>query len=421
MSPLLQSKAFWTMGEKMNSLSEEIFELSRAASETIAPFIHKTPMIRSESFSRMMGAEVFLKLENLQKTGSFKVRGALNACIMAKKEGMNEIVAASAGNHAQGVAFAAKTLGMKSTIFMPEFAYPNKIEATRNYGANVILAGEIYDDTNAYASEYARTKGLKMIHPFDDKYVISGQGTIAFEILDKVRELDYLFIPVGGGGLIAGIGTIMKKLSPETKIIGVQTKSYPAFVESFRQGRVVDVVRSYSIADGISVKKPGDLTFGIAMEVVDDFITASDEEIMGAMFLFLERAKMVAEPAGAASLAAILSNGIKVGSKKVCAIISGGNVNPILLARVITQSLRQEGRIIRLVVTIPDRSGSLRTVLECIAKVKANIVDLVHLRNEPWIPPAMATVEIVAEVTRGETLEELEKCLRGKGFNYKIT
>ncbi len=404
----------------MCSLQDEVFELSKTASETMGSFIHKTPFTRSESISSIVGAEVLLKLENLQKTGSFKVRGALNACIAAKKEGVKEVVAASAGNHAQGVAFAARMLGMRCTIFMPEFSYPNKIEATRNYGANVILAGETYDDANAYALEYARTRGVRMVHAFDDKHVVSGQGTIGFEILSETRGLDYLFIPVGGGGLISGIGTVFKKLSPETKIIGVQTNSYPAFAESFKQGRIIDVVRSYSIADGISVKKPGDLTFKIASEVVDDFVTVSDEEIMRAMFLLLERAKMVAEPAGAASLAAVLSNKVDLKQGRVGVVISGGNINPLLLARVITQSLRQEGRIVRLIVTIPDRSGSLRTVLECISRVKANIVDLIHLRNEPWIPPAMATVEIVVEVVTGETLEELGRCMENRGFNYRI-
>jgi len=402
------------------SILDEIFELSKNASETIASFLHKTPFIRSESISKTVGAEVLLKLENLQKTGSFKARGALNACIAAKKEGVKEVVAASAGNHAQGVAFAARMLGMKCTVFMPEFSYPNKIEATRNYGANVVLAGETYDDANSYALEYARTRGLKLIHAFDDKYVVSGQGTIGFEILSEARALDYIFVPVGGGGLISGVGTVIKKLSPGTKIIGVQTTSYPAFAESFKQGRIIDVVRSYSIADGISVKKPGDLTFKIASEVVDDFVTVSDEEIMSAMFLLLERTKMVAEPAGAASLAAVLCNKVDVKQGRTGVVISGGNVNPLLLARVITQSLRQEGRIVRLIVTIPDRSGSLRTVLECISRVKANIVDLIHLRNEPWIPPAMATVEIVVEVARGETLEELGRCIGSKGFSYRI-
>jgi len=404
----------------MSSLLNEIFDLSKNALETTASFLHKTPFMRSESISNIVGTEVLLKLENLQKTGSFKARGALNACIAAKKEGVKEVVAASAGNHAQGVAFAARMLGMKCTIFMPEFSYPNKIEATRNYGANVILAGETYDDAYAYALEYAKTREVKMIHAFDDKHVVSGQGTIGFEILSETKGLNYLFVPVGGGGLISGVGTVVKKLSPETKIIGVQTNSYPAFVESFKQGRIVDVAKSYSIADGISVKKPGDLTFKIACEVVDDFVTVSDEEIMRAMFLLLERTKMVTEPAGAASLAAVLCNKVDVKQGKVGVVISGGNINPLLLARIITQSLRQEGRMVRLIVTIPDRSGSLRTVLECISSVKANIVDLIHLRNEPWIPPAMATVEIVVEVARGETLEELGKCMKQKGFSYRI-
>jgi threonine dehydratase len=404
----------------MSVFLDEIFELSKTALRTITPFLHRTPFMRSESISNMMGAQVLLKLENLQKTGSFKARGALNACVTARREGAREVVAASAGNHAQGVAFAAKMLGLKCTVFMPEFSYPNKVEATKNYGANVILSGETYDDAYAHASEYAGSKGVRMIHAFDNKHVVSGQGTIGFEILGETRGLNYLFIPVGGGGLIAGIGTVIKKLSPETRIIGVQTNSYPAFAESFKQKRIIDIARSYSIADGISVKKPGELTFRIASEVVDDFVTVSDEEIMGAMFLLLERTKMVTEPAGAAGLAALLSNRMDVGSGKVGVVISGGNVNPLLLARVITQSLRQEGRIIRLVVTIPDRSGSLRTVLECISRVKANIVDLIHLRNEPWIPPAMATVEIVVEVMRGETMEELGKCLESKGFNYRI-
>ncbi len=399
----------------------DIFNQSKEALGRIAPYIHKTDVIKSATFSRATNAEIFMKLENLQRTGAFKIRGALNACWNAKSKGEKIVVTSSAGNHGQGVAYAASALGLEAHVFMPEFAYPNKIEATKSYGAIVHLKGETYDDSYAFAREYAAEKNARFIHAFDELDVIAGQGTIGLELYEQKPDLDLLLVPVGGGGLVSGLGSVMKKLSPSTKIIGVQSSGYPAFYESFKQRRLVDVKRSVTIADGISVKRPGELTFDIALKVVDDMVTVDDDEIRTAMFMLLERSKLVTEPAGAAALAAAISGKLGLSGKKIGVIISGGNVNPLLLSRVIAQSLRRTGRLIRLSVTIPDRPGSLRTVLSCVASARANVVDLAHIRDEPDVPPSMAVVEITMEVQTGETFQQLTECLRAQGLKFDIS
>lgn len=400
---------------------DEVYQESKNAMTNIAGYVRKTDLVRSAAFSKAAGAEVFMKLENMQKTGAFKIRGALNACWKAKSQGDRIVVTSSAGNHGQGVAYAGSSLGLEAHVFMPEYASPNKIEATRSYGAVIHLRGDTYDDSYEFAREYATERKAKFIHAFDDLDVAAGQGTIGLELHEQAPKLDFLLVPVGGGGLISGLGSVMKRLSPATRIVGVQSSEYPAFYESFKRRELTEIKRGVTIADGISVKKPGELTFNIALEVIDDMITVTDDEIGKAMFMLLERSKMVAEPAGAASLAGAISGKLDLSGKRVGAIISGGNVNPLLLARVITQGLRKTGRLIRLTVTIPDRPGSLRTVLGCIASARANVVDLAHVRDEPNVPPSMATVQVTMEIQIGESFQQLTDCLSAQGFTFEIS
>jgi len=404
----------------MGTRSEDIDRAAREAAPIVSEHTHRTPVSLSNYLSEASGSDVYLKLENLQKTGAFKIRGALNACWRASQTGSKLIVASSAGNHAQGVAYSCKALGLTAHVFMPEFAYPNKVEATMSYGAKVHQVGETYDDCYEKAVEFATKEGGTFIHPFDDLKVIAGQGTIALELLEQAPQLDVLIVPVGGGGLIAGVASVFKRSSPSTKIVGVQSKEYPAFCESFRQGKRVDVRRGVTIADGISVKRPGKITLEVALDTVDDMVAVSDNDIVRAMFTLLERGKMVTEPAGAAGVAALLSNQIDVSGKKVGIIVSGGNVNPLLLARIITQSLRESKRLTRLSVNIPDRPGALRTVLGCVASARANVVDLAHIRQEPDVPPSMARVEIMLEAVEGESFNKIRECLSSKGLSFEI-
>jgi len=404
----------------MGTKTTEVHAAAREAFAIVSHHTHRTPALRNDYLSRTAGCEAYLKLENLQKTGAFKIRGALNACWKAKGRGAKVIVAASSGNHAQGVSYSCRELGLASHIFMPEFAYPNKVEATLSYGAKVHQVGETYDDCFEEALAFSEKEGAAFIHPFDDLDVIAGQGTIALELLEQVPDLDVVLVPVGGGGLISGVASVYDNSGPRTKIIGVQSKEYPAFCESFRRGELVDVRRGVSIADGISVKRPGKITLGLALESVDDMVSVSDNEIVGAMFAMLERSKMVTEPAGAATVAALLSGQMDLAGKKVCAIVSGGNVNPLLLARVITQSLRESKRLLRLSVTIPDRPGALRNVLQCVASAGANVVDIDHIRQEPDIPPSMARVDLTVEAMTGESFGKVEACLSSKGLSFEL-
>lgn len=400
---------------------DEINRFAREAMPIVSRHAHRTPFVRNTYLSEHLGADVFLKLENLQKTGAFKIRGALNSCWKASKSGSKTIVTSSSGNHALGIAYSCKALGLSAHVFMPEFAYPNKVAAAISYGATVHQVGETYDDCYEAALEHARREGGTFVHPFDDVDVIAGQGTIALEMIEQGPELDLLVVPVGGGGLIAGVTSVIKRASPRTKTIGVQSTEYPAFCESFKQGKLVDVRRGVTIADGISVKRPGRITLDLALQTVDDMVAVSDNDIVKAMFALLERGKLVTEPAGASGVAALLSGQIDVSGKRVGVIVSGGNVNPLLLARVITQSLRESRRLLRLSVNIPDRPGSLRAVLGCVSSARANVVDIAHVRQEPDVAPSMARVELMIEAIDGESLRKVKECLSSSGLSFEIT
>ncbi|RLE61216.1 MAG: threonine ammonia-lyase [Thermoprotei archaeon] len=392
----------------------------REALQVLRPIIHTTPLTLSRTFSKMAGGEVYLKLENLQKTGAFKVRGAYFKLSKLSGENVTRVVAASSGNHAQGVAYSASLLGIKATIVMPKYTPFFKIEATKSYGADVILHGETYDDAYAKALEISKRENIPFIHPFEDPDIIAGQGTIGVEIYEKLEDADIVVVPVGGGGLISGIAVALKKLNPDIKVIGVQPSGAPSMYLSYHEKKLVTTPHVFSIADGVIVKKPGELTFKLVSELVDDMVLVDDKEIAHAVFMLLERAKVVAEPAGALSLAAILSNKIDVREKKVVAVISGGNIDPSLLARIINQILYIEGRQIKIQGVLPDKPGQLKKVIDIISELGLNIISIEHERINPLVSPGTAQVTLGLEVPDKNTVNLLLIKLKEKGLDFNV-
>ena len=307
-----------------------------AAADRLKNVIHNIPLSTSATFSAMTGAEVYLKYENQQKTGSFKVRGAYNKIMKRYAEGdLHAVVASSAGNHAQGVAFAASSVGVKSTIVMPRSTPIAKVSATQGYGADVVLAGNIYDEAYAKACEICEETGAEFIHPFDDEDVMAGQGTIALEILRDLPFVDMIFVPAGGGGLISGVAACAKQINPRIQIIGVQAEGAPAIANSFRAGERMPSDSVHTIADGIAVKTPGEKTFEYIQKYVDRVVTVSDDEIASAVLLLLERCKQVVETSGAAPLAAVLNNKVDVKGKKVVCVLSGGDIDVSFIHKIV--------------------------------------------------------------------------------------
>ncbi len=402
-------------------LATKVYLEALQASRVLRNVVHKTPLDYSRTFSRITGGKVYMKLENLQKTGAFKVRGAYYKIYKlpdeAKKKG---VVAASAGNHAQGVAFAASAAGIPATIVMPETAPISKIQATQGYGAKVVLHGLIYDDAYRKALEIAEETGATFIHPFDDLYVIAGQGSIAVEILHDLQDIDVVVVQIGGGGLISGIAAVVKNvLGDQVKVIGVEPESAPKMKASIDAGRIVEVNVKPSIADGLLTRRPGELTYKLVSELVDDIVTVSDDEIAHAILMLLERSKTVAEGAGAAGLAALLSGKIDVRGKKVVTIISGGNIDVTMLSRIIMRELVRQKRIVVLKTKLPDRPGTLRKLLEFLAEAKLNIIEINHDRYDPRLEPGWAEVSIIAEVPQPERLERLIDNLRRHGYEVE--
>jgi threonine dehydratase len=384
------------------------------ARKAVGPYIYKTPLIFSNSLSALTGAEVYLKLENLQETGSFKVRGAFNK--MLHVDG-TRVIAASMGNHAQAVAFAAHALGKSATIVMPKTVSLVKEEATRAYHADVVLVGEGFSDALEYA---LLQKDHTFVHPFDDEEVIAGQGTIGLEVLEELKDVDAVFAAVGGGGLIAGIATAVKALSPRTAVIGVQAGSAPSAFLSLREKKIVEQAPLHTIADGIAVGRPGEKTFEIMSSRVDDIRLVNEDSIANAILLFLERKKLVVEGAGAVTLAALMEAGEKFRNKRVVLVLSGGNVDFTIIDRIVRKGLAMSGRIGVLEVTIDDTAGSLHTLTGTIASNRANILDVFHDRLAGSIPFGKAKVIITAEVRGKSDLEKIYADLTGKGYDVKI-
>jgi threonine dehydratase len=398
------------------------FEDILRAQEVLSGTVRKTPLQTSRTFSDLTGTNLFLKLECLQVTGSFKARGAfVKISSLSDKRASHGVIAASAGNHAQGVAYAAALKNIPCTIVMPQNASPAKVAATRSYGAKVVRRGGDYDDAWAAAQEIAKTDNTTIVHAFDDPEIIAGQGTIGLELLEDLPDLDRVYLPIGGGGLAAGIAIAIKSRKPNIKIIGVESNAFPAMKESVAKGSIQPTKRGYSIADGIAVKKPGELTHKIISNYLDDIVLIDDVSIVKTMFLLMERAKLVVEPAGAASLAYLLSNGGPISSKdKVVAILSGGNVDMYLLGQVVAKGLMQMGRLLKIFILLPDKPGALKRVVDGIAELSVNIVEVDHDRLSAHIPAGTAGVYLSLELENEKHAQRLVQFLKQEGIEFKV-
>jgi threonine dehydratase len=395
------------------------------AQKLLAGTVRKTPLQTSKTFSGLAGTNLFLKLECLQVTGSFKARGAfVKISRLSDKQSGYGVIAASAGNHAQGVAYAAMIKKIPCTIVMPENASPAKVAATRSYGAKVIRRGANYDESWEATQEIAKAEGKTIIHAFDDADIIAGQGTIGLELLEDLPDVDRIYLPVGGGGLAAGVAIAVKSKKPDVKIIGVESKAFPAMKESLAKGSLQRTKRGYSIADGIAVKQPGELTHEILSKYIEDIVLVDDTSIVKTMFLMMERAKLVAEPAGVASLAYLLSNGDSSypGSRKdkVATIISGGNVDMYLLGQVVAKGLMQMGRLLKIFILLPDKPGALKGVVDGIAELSVNIVEVEHDRLSAHIPAGTAGVYLSLELENEKHAHRLVEFLKQKGIEFKV-
>ena len=391
------------------------------AAKILKERIIRTPLIHSPSLSRMFGGEIYLKLENLQKTGSFKIRGATYSILLNKdKIGPGGVVTASAGNHAQGVALAARLAGIPSTVVMPEWSSISKQEGTRGYGGEVIIEGKNLEESLKKAQEFAR-KDKTFIHPFEDRDIITGQGTIALEIMEDLEDMDMVLVPVGGGGIISGIAATIKSIRPNVKVIGVQSAACPSAYESYHKKEITKVISEYSIADGISVKQVGNLNFDIIQKYVDDMILVEEDQIAAAILLLLERKKILAEGAGAVSLAALLNGSLTIPQKgRIVLIISGGNVDSSLLGRIVNQGLVINGRIMRLRVRLPDTPGSLAQLLILISRLKANVLHIFHDRNARNLPIYITRVDLDIETRGSEHIEDIARNLKAAGYALEL-
>ena len=382
--------------------------------------IKKTPLIHSTTFSEITESEVYLKAEFRQRTGSFKIRGAyFKIKSLSDEEKKHGVVAASAGNHAQGMAFASSLEKISCTIVMPKNASPAKVAATRGYGANVILEGTNYEESSAKAKEIAKETGATMIHAFDDPQIIAAHGVIGLEILDDLPDVDEIYLPIGGGGLAAGILIAIKEKNPNVKVVGVQSKSFPSMYESLKKGSLTASGGARTIADGISVKIPGQLTFDIITKLIDEIVLVDDTEITKAMFLLMERMKFVVEPAGAASLAYLISKKPAPG-KKVVAILAGGNVDMYLLGQIVDKGLAAMGRLLKLSILLPDRPGAFKEIVDEITLANVNIVEVVHDRLSSNIDAGSAGVTLSLETQGKEQADLLIKALKKKNIKFTL-
>jgi threonine dehydratase len=397
-----------------------LWEEIEFARNKIRGTILRTPMIYSDTFSKLTGKEVFLKLENLQKTGSFKIRGAyykLSRFTPSMKS--RGVVAASAGNHAQGVALASSLLGIHSIIVMPEGVSLAKQMATQAYGGEILLFGQNTDEALNYAKKLAK-EGRPFIHPFNDEQIIAGQGTIGLEILEEVPDVEAILVPIGGGGLISGIASIVKKKKPQVKIIGVQSIHAPSAFYSMKRKKIVEVRVKPTLADGIAIQRVGEITFPLIQKGVDEIITVNEDAIASAILQLMERKRIVAEGAGAVPLAALLSKRLKTRLKKIVLVISGGNIDFHLLDRIIEKGLAQTGRLFRMGILLRDDPGALSKLTSLIAHYRANILHIVHERVAKDIPIGFSKVILVLETRGSDHIREIKKGLKEKGYPLQI-
>lgn len=365
----------------------------------------------------LSNAELYLKTENLQVTGSFKLRGAYYKISQLSDEQKKAgIIACSAGNHAQGVALAATRQGAKSVVYMPDSAPISKVEATKRLGAEVVLVAGAYDDAYAAAVKAQEETGATFIHPFDDDEVIAGQGTIGLEILEQMRDVDAVIVPIGGGGLISGVAYAIKQLQPSVKVYGVQASNAPSMFESHRQGHQITLDTVHTFADGIAVKHPGDTTFSLVEQYVDDIATVSEDEIATAILAMIEKQKLIAEGAGAVSVAAAMFHKLPIQGKKVVCLVSGGNIDVNILSRVITRGLVTSGRNANLVIALEDKPGQLVGVSEIISQCGANVVSVRHERSDPNMAISSCFLRVGMETRDFAQIEEIRRRLTEAGF-----
>lgn len=392
----------------------------RLAHEKLKGVIFPSPLIRSRTLSDAVGSEIFLKLENLQETGSFKVRGAYNRLLhLAPQERHRGVIAASAGNHAQGVAWASGKLGIKATIVMPEEVSIRKLLAVREYGTEIILSGTNYDDAYARALELSQETGKILVPAFDDPHVIAGQGTIGLEISHELQNNTAIVAPVGGGGLISGIAISAKALNPKVRIIGVQASCCPSAIQSFQEKRPVAVDVAPTLADGIAIKRPGDKTFPIIERYVDEMVAVDEEGIAGAIMNLLEKVNIIAEGAGAIPLAALMERSVSAGARRYILIISGGNIETNTIDRILQKGSVKMGRLIRIQVDLLDAPGSLWTLLGIIAKEKVNILHIFHDRLALDNPIEISRVKLNLETRGHDHAKQILDRLKDAGYNVR--
>ena len=390
------------------------------AQKTQDNVIRKTSLTFSDTFTQLTGSTVYLKNEFEQKTGSFKLRGAYYKIkTLTEEERKNGVIAASAGNHAQGVAFASMIEKIKCTIVMPKNASPAKVAATRGYGATVILEGKNYDESWAEAQNIAMETGATIVHAFDDPQIIAAQGVIGLEIIEQLPDVDEIYVPIGGGGLAAGVLTAVKDKNPNVKIIGVESKSFPSMKNSLDSGKIETIGGGFTIADGISVRTPGKHTFEIIKDKIDEIVLVDDEEIIKTMFLLMERSKSVVEPAGAAGLAYLVSKKPSPG-KKVVPILCGGNIDMYLLGQIVAKGLATMGRMVKIFILLKDKPGALKEVVDELALLSANIVEVVHDRLSSNVRAGTTGVTLSLETEDQKHMDELIQHLKEKNIDFKV-
>jgi len=389
----------------------------QSALSRIRGSIYLSPCARSETFSESTGNQVYLKLDNLQRTGSFKERGALNKLLLLSAEERTQgVIAASAGNHAQGVAYHAGKLGIRAQICMPLPTPLIKVSATRSYGADVVLHGANYDEAYAESRRRSEVDKLTLVHAFDDDAVIAGQGTIGLELIEQHPDLEAVVVPIGGGGLIGGIACALKESNPKTRVFGVQPSRLPSMKVAVAEGKPVTLNAASTIADGIAVRRAGERTLPLVQKYVDDIVTVEEEEIANAILLLLEREKTLAEGAGAAALAALVNRKVSVIGKKVAVLVCGGNIDVTLLSRIIERGLVKDGRLVRLRVHLPDYPGALNRLTSILAEHRANIVETNYDRAYHGVGLGETAIEITMETRGPEHIAEIIAALGAAGY-----
>ena len=390
-------------------------ELLRDARCVLSPVINLTPMIPAKGF--VPDCRFYLKADCLQKTGAFKLRGAYyKLSTLTDEEKARGVIACSAGNHAQGVAFAARDMGIPATICIPAGAPLSKIEATRSYGANVVLVQGVYDDAHAEAVRLRDEQGLTFIHPFDDERVMAGQGTIGLEIAEQLPDVDVVLVPIGGGGLIAGVASALRQLKPACRIIGVQAAGAASMADSLRAGHILTLPEVHTVADGIQVKTPGEKTFAICREAVDEVVTVGEAEIASAILTVLERQKLMVEGAGAVGVAAAMYGELDLRGKTVCALLSGGNLDVTMLERIITRGLAREGRTVGFSTVLPDRPRALAGLLGIVSELGANVLEVSHERSSLKADLGSTVVHLLVETRNRAHVDELFDALHLEGY-----